>query len=279
MDKRARGVEYFIKAIGTGERTAAQRLEPFLAEDVQYDTNTQPGAVPIGREVFSGRADVLNQVFGLWPATPGYSRLGWSEPEPDGDGLKVHTSGAVTVAFRFNDHGEIAHVTLDGGYGSTVSAPPVKSGRVDEVPLVIRGLVNNALANQTPIVVTYVDADGAPHSSLRGSVCSLSPTELAIWVRHADGGLPQAIASNPNLSLFYTDRRANVAVTFMGRARIAEDEETRRKVFELGPEVEQTHDPQRHGVAVVIDVMRMQGGAGAGRGNFSLIREQSTSES
>ncbi len=216
---------------------------------------------------------MLNQVFGLWPATPGYSRLGWSEPEPDGEGLKVHTSGAVTVAFRFNDRDEISHVTLEGGYGSNAGAPPVKSGRVDEIPLTIRGLVNNALANQTPIVVTYVDAAGAPHSSLRGSVCALSPTQLAIWVRHADGGLPQALNGNPNVSLFYNDRRANAAVTFMGRARIAEDEETRRRVFELCPEVEQTHDTQRHGVAVVIDVTRMQGGAGAGRGNFSLVRE------
>ena len=102
---------------------------------------------------------------------------------------------------------------------------------------------------------------------------ALSPTQLAIWVRHGDGGLPQAVGNNPNVSLFYNDRRANAAVTFMGRAHIAEDEETRRKVYELGPEGEQTHDPHRHGVALVIDVTRMQGGAGAGRGNFNLSRE------
>ena len=60
---------------------------------------------------------------------------------------------------------------------------------------------------------------------------------------------------------------------FMGRAHIAEDEETRRKVYELGPEVEQTHDPHQHGVALVIEVTRMQGGAGPGRGNFSLQRD------
>src|SRR5688572_33278878 len=93
MDKRLLGVEYFIKALSTGERTAAQRLEPLLAEDAEYDTNTQPGAVPIGRKVLKGRAAVLDQVFGLWPATPGYSRMGWSEPEPTEGGLRVTTSG------------------------------------------------------------------------------------------------------------------------------------------------------------------------------------------
>ena len=39
-------------------------------------------------------------------------------------------------------------------------------------------------------------------------------------------------------------------------------------MFELSPEVEQTHDPDRHGVSVVIEVTRLQANAGAGR-NFS----------
>jgi hypothetical protein len=272
MNKRERGVEYFVKAISTGERTAAQRLEPFLAENIEYDTNTQPGAVPIGREVFKGREAALNQVFGQWPATPGYSRLGWSGPVSDGDQLKVVTSGAVTLTFSFDQDDCISRVVLEGGYGSGAQAPPVKSGPVEEIPLAVRGLINNALANQTPVVVTYVDKDCVPHTSLRGSVCVLSPTEFAIWIRHAEGGLPEAIASNPNVSLLYNDRRAGAIVIVQGKAHIAEDEETRRKVFELSPEVEQTHDPDRHGVPVVIDVVRLQAGAGGGR-NFSMNRQ------
>ena len=272
MNKRELGVEYFIKAVSTGERTAAQRLEPFLAEDVEYDTNTQPGAVPIGRETFKGRAAALNQVFGQWPATPGYSRLGWSEPGADEGQLKVTTSGAVTLAFSFNQDDEISRVVLEGGYGSGAQATPAKTGQVDEIPLAVRGMINNALANHTPVVVTYVDGDNAPHSSLRGSVCVISPTELGVWIRHADGGLPTAITSNPNVSLLYNDRRAGATVIVQGKARIAEDEETRRRVFELSPEVEQTHDPDRHGVSVVIEVTRLQANAGAGR-NFSMRRE------
>jgi hypothetical protein len=270
VNKRLLGAEYFVKALSTGERTAAQRLEPLLAQDVTYDTNTQPGAVPIGREVFTGRAAVLEQVFGLWPATPGYSRLGWSDPEPDGAGLKVITSGAVTLTFEFNSADEIQRVRLDGGYGSGMAAPSVANGAVKTIPLAVRGLLNNALANQTPVVVTYVDAQGAPHSSLRGSVGVLNATQLAIWVRHGDGGLPVAIATNPRVALFYSDRRANVVVNVMGTAHIADDEETRRKVFELSPEVEQTHDTHHHGVAMVIDVTRLQANLGAGRGNFTM---------
>ena len=272
MSKRELGVEYFIKALSTGERTAAQRLEPLLAETVEYETNTQPGAVPIGRETFKGREATLNQVFGQWPATPGYSRLGWSEPVADGDKLKVITSGAVTVTFGFDQDDSISRVVLDGGYGSGTQAPPPKTGAVEEIPLAVRGLINNALANQTPVVVTYVDDNAAPHTSIRGSVCVISPTEFAIWIRHADGGLPQAIVNNPNVSLLYNDRRAGATVIVSGKAHIAEDEETRRRVFELSPEVEQTHDPDRHGVPVVIDVTRLQAGAGAGR-SFSMNRQ------
>jgi pyridoxamine 5'-phosphate oxidase-like protein len=273
MDKRHLAVEYFIRALSTGERTAAQRLQPLLAEDVEYETNTQPGAVPIGRETFKGRDSVLEQVFGLWPATPGYSRLGWSDPQPDGEGLKVTTSGAVTVDFQFNNEDQISRAVLEGGYGSGTAAPPVKGGPVDEVPLGVRGVINNALANQTPVAVTYVDANGVPHSSLRGSTCIIGPTQFAIWVRHADGGLPQAVVNNPNVSLLYNDRRAGATVIVNGKAHVAEDEETRRRVFEMSPEVEQTHDPNRHGVALVIDVVRLQANLGAGRGNFSMTRE------
>ena len=272
MNKRELAVEYFIKSLSTGERTAAQRLEPFLAEEVEYDTNTQPGAVPIGRETFKGREATLNQVFGLWPATPGYSRLGWSDPLPEGDQLKVNTSGAVTVTFGFDQDDRISRVVLEGGYGSGTQAPPPKTGPVDEIPLPVRGLINNALANQTPVAVTYVDDKGAPHSSLRGSVCVISATEFAIWIRHADGGLPQAIVKNPNVSLLYNDRRAGATVIVQGKARIAEDAETRRRVFEMSPEVEQTHDPDRHGVPVVIEVKRLQANVGAGR-SFSMNRE------
>jgi hypothetical protein len=271
MNDRNLAVEYFVKALSTGERTAAQRLEPHLAEDIEYETNTQPGAVPIGRETFAGRQAVLNQVFGLWPATPGYTRLGWSDPVPEGEALKVTTSGAVTLLFHFNEQDQLRRVVLDGGYGSGVLAPPVKSGPVDAIPLAVRGLINNALANQTPVVVTYVDGQGAPHSSLRGSVLVLNDTQMAIWVRHADGGLPQAIVTNPQVSLLYNDRRAGATVIVQGRAGLAEDAETCRRVFELSPEVEQTHDPERHGVPVVIDVTRLQANAGAGR-NFTMTR-------
>jgi hypothetical protein len=85
--------------------------------------------------------------------------------------------------------------------------------------------------------------------------------------------LPRAIVKNNQVSLLYNDRRAGVAIIIQGRASIATDEESRRKAYELGPEVEQTHDPHHHGVPLIIEVTRMQANLGAGRGNFSLTRD------
>jgi hypothetical protein len=83
--------------------------------------------------------------------------------------------------------------------------------------------------------------------------------------------LPTQIAHNANVSLLYNDRKAGATIIVQGRARIAADEESRRRAFELSPEVEQTHDPERHGVPVIIDVTKMQANLGAGR-SYSLNR-------
>jgi hypothetical protein len=259
VDRRALGIEYFTKALRTGERTALERLEDYLAEDVVYDTNSQPGVPPIGREEFKGRAAVRERLFGIWPATQGYGRLGWSDPEPDDGRLVVRTSGAVTVAFSFDDDENISLAYLDGGWGSGAAAPAPVSGAVEEIPLGIRGLVNNARMNQTPMVVTYVDDGGAPRSSFRGSVCALGPTEIGIWARNPEGGLPQAITTHPEISLVYADFHGGAMLNIGGRAQVSADPETRRKVFELSPEVEQLHDLERSGAAIVVDVTTLQG--------------------
>lgn len=262
MSQRALAIEYFIKSLCTGERSAAQRLESHLAEDVVYDTNSQPGVPPIRRETFRGRAEVLYRVSGDWPATGGYGRLGWAAPVEEGDHTKVVSSSAVWLEFKFNDKDQIQAVRLDGGWGSGVVASPPTGGKVDEIPLVLRGLINNARNNNTPLSVTYVDGGGRPHSSFRGSVCVLSGTQVAIWVRDANGGLPRALGTNPHVSLVYNDLRGGGMIIILGTAHVEGDEEIRRRVYELAPEVEETHDIGRNGVAVVVDIDSLQSFSG-----------------
>src|SRR5215469_14491036 len=84
----------------------------------------------------------------------------------------------------------------------TVPAPPPEPGAL-VLPAEVRDDVNGALVNGTPVVVAYVDADGAPHLSLRGSTQTHGDDQLALWIRDPAGGLLRAIADRPILSLFY----------------------------------------------------------------------------
>jgi hypothetical protein len=255
-NRRALGVEYLVKALSTGEQSAANRLSPFLAADVVYDTNSQPGVFPIGREVFSGKSVVLARVSGQWPVTFGFARLGWSESFAEGDGLRVVTSGAVTLDVGFNAEDEINHVYLDGGVGSGKAAPAPVSGAVEEIPLLVKGLINHARANDTPMVVTYVDELNVPHSSYRGSTAVIGPRQISLWIRDAEHGLAAAIVKNPFVTLVYGDMRSSfVMVSVNGEAHIATDPETRRRAYELPIESEQNHDLERKGVAVIVDVL------------------------
>jgi hypothetical protein len=269
---RELAIEYFIKSLSSGELSAAQRLEPHLADDVEYDTNSQPGVPPVGREHYAGKESVLYRVSGQWPATPGYLRLAWSDPVPDGDDMEVTTSSAVTARFSFNAIDQIRRVVIDGGFGSGLPNPPVVGGTVEEIPLAVRALINNSRLHQTPILVTYVDGKGVPHASFRGSTYVIRPTQVSIWVRDAHGGLASAVAENPHLSLVYCDYPSTGVIDISGIASISSDAEVRRKAYELTIESEQHHDIERKGVAVIVEVTRMSANIGEPRVRFSLLR-------
>lgn len=124
--------------------------------------------------------------------------------------------------------------------------------------------VNGALAARKPIAVSYVDEENRPHLSLRGSTHVHGPDQLALWVRQAKTGLAEAIATNPALALLYRDSDTRTTYVFSGRAKVVDDEDTRDAVFRAIPQVEQDHDPDREGVAVLVDLDTVTGGTVGG---------------
>lgn len=121
--------------------------------------------------------------------------------------------------------------------------------------------VSTAFAMRRPIVVAYVDPDGKPRQSYRGSTQAYSETQLAIWVRNPEGTILTAIERNPAVSLvfgyFTPDDRA--FMIFAGRARVDESEAVREKVYGNAHEFERSRDPERRGKAVVIDLDSVDG--------------------
>ena len=122
-----------------------------------------------------------------------------------------------------------------------------------------------ALRGATP-ALAYVRDDLSPSVSFRGSTQVLSQTELAIWARKRDSGLAAAIGERPRVSLVYYGGHDGPGPAFLsieGRARVAPEADD--QVWEGMIEAERQQDPERNGVAIVIDVDTV---AGAGADGF-----------
>jgi hypothetical protein len=262
-DTRVQAAEAYIQSMKSGEPGAAQRASSHLAPDVVLST---------GREEVKGHDEVLARITGQWPQTPVYTLGGWSAPQAAGDQLKVHADfpamGAavkeVNLTFSFNSAGQISRVDQQN-----IMPPPQEAS--DKITDHIKSVINGALANSTPIVVSYVNENGQPVQSLRGSTQVYSDNQLSIWVRSADGGIIKAMDKNPNLSLLYRDSKLRTTLIIQGRGHVDSSPEVRERVFNLIPEVEQNHDPGAiKGAALIIDIDRIQGGTS--RGAFRMER-------
>jgi hypothetical protein len=257
MNARTRAVEAYLKALRTGEASATVSAAHHLAPDVVLDT---VGAHMWGNgaEHFEGYEQAVNMITGIGVMTGVYRTAPWTSPlELDGGKLQVSAQiggllSSSTLTFTFNDRDQIVHV-------EQVNAGGTPSPATDKIPDFVKAYVNSALANNTPLIVAYTDANGAPVLSLRGSTQVYSDTQLSIWVRHANGGMAQALRANPRMALMYRDPPARANLTFEGRGHFEADPEVRDRVFDLMPEVEQKHDPGRIGACLIIDIERVVG--------------------
>ncbi len=121
----------------------------------------------------------------------------------------------------------------------------------------IRQAIDGAFEARNPIVLGYVGDDEAPHLSFRGSTQVFGPDRVAIWVRNADGGFVRAIRTRPRVTLLYRSSEPRRVLTLSGRARI--EPSANDTVYEKAHPAERDRDPDRKGVAVVIDLDEVTG--------------------
>jgi general stress protein 26 len=122
----------------------------------------------------------------------------------------------------------------------------------------------NALSEGVAMVVGYVDRDGDPHVSPYGSIHAFSDDQLALWVRNPQGDIVAGIARNAKVGVFYAQLSSRTFVRMRGRARVVSGEAQRKQVFEGMHAFEQGGDPERKGVAIVIDLDSAEGRAADG---------------
>ena len=121
----------------------------------------------------------------------------------------------------------------------------------------IKRAVDAAFADGLPIVSSSVDADGQPSLQFFGSAQAHGADQLAVWVRNRDGGFLRRIAANPRVAMLYRNPEQRQTWQFHGRARIVDDPGDRDTIYERADERERERDPERAGLAVVIDLDRV----------------------
>lgn len=257
MPTRLEAAKAYVEALRTGDHDAAKRAAPHLAKDI---------VVSAGQRKFEGYDEALKRITGAWPNTPVFIKGDWSDIRDDGDTVRVQAKmrpvgagpSAVNLTFAFNDQNQIEAVDQELVPGAGMVETTV-------LPDFVKRRVNNALANDTPLCVSYVTEDGRPMLSLRGSTQVYSDDQICIWTRQADGGLAKALAKNPRMMLLYRDSAERTTLTFQGRGHVENDPETRRRVWDLIPEVERNHESWESGAPVIIDLDRVDGGTPDGR--------------
>lgn len=259
-EDRMKAAQTYVDALRTGDRAAAQAAAPYLARDI---------VVEIGARTFEGYAEALSRITGVWPQTPVYHNGAWEAPRTEGGQVRVTGTMApvgagptvVNLRFSFNEADLINRVEQENVIGQPLF-------ETDKLPGFVKDRINGALANDTPLCVSYVDETGRPHLSLRGSTQAFSDTQLAIWVRGAKTGLAAAVDRNPNLTLLYRDNPTRSTLIFMGRGRIDTSDAVRKTVFESSAEVEQNHETWTSGAALIIDLDQVDGATPEGRVKF-----------
>lgn len=250
MTDRTAAVEAYRKALTDAGDGAAKALAVHLADDVVIETNF-------------GRASGIDEAIALLrqPPVAGLLASGpsWSAPVARGDTVTVTATvrppapfGGVELAFTFAGDRitRAEHQTLP-------AVPPMPA------PLRLTGeikdAVNGALDNETPMLVAYSTPDGEIHVSYRGTVQARSDDQLALWARDPQGGLPRNIVTRRKVTLFYRDPKTRTAYTFYGRARIADEPAARTAIFENSHPRERQMDFRREGVAIIVDLDKVEG--------------------
>jgi len=247
MADRVQIVSSFLDSVKAGQPRAE-----LLSDSVKF--NALNVDVP-------GRDAVLKRMTSE-PAAKLYRDVAWQAPELSNGVVKVKglmpagsPSGGAILTIHF-DGEKISAIQQQGIPGTPRPATELK------LTPTIKGFVNNALVSKHPMLIAYVDEAGQPVVSFRGSTQAFSDDQLAIWVRNAQGSFLKAIQKNPKVALMYRDEDTKATYQFQGRAHVATDDATRRKVYETMAQVERDHDYAQTGVALVIDLDLVQGYAG-----------------
>ena len=98
-----------------------------------------------------------------------------------------------------------------------------------------------------------ISPNGEPQISPKGSVMAFNRDTLAYWERAKRSALDN-VAENPQVVVYYAHAADRVRWRFHGRATVHEDGPIRQEVMDRCVQAELDRDPERLGVAVLINI-------------------------
>lgn len=250
-DERLFAADLFARALRCGEVSAARTAAKYLSSDVVFRRR--------GRDVI-GREAVIAELIMIGPFSPVLARGIWSPAQRSGDQVRIAAEfGSLGAAprdykleFEYDDRHLVSCVRESFSF-------PTQPERQSRIPPYIRSILNSALADGRPLTVAYVTEQNRPSLSLRGSVQVLGDMELCAWIRNPNGGLARVGRAAGVVSLLYRDSTTRTTLVIEATARVADDPAARQRIYDLVPEVEQTHDPAMSGTALVLRVEKIVG--------------------
>ncbi len=245
MDKLQTARQYLDLIHADPMDTAA--VEAMLTPDAKLDSTSGNSA---------GRDAVLKRM--TEPAGRVFRESTWREPEALGDAVKVvgvaPGAGGGSPILVFHFEGDKISTIQHQFYTARVSG----TGSAIKLPQEVKDKVRRSLAERHPMVVAYVDERGAPVLSFRGSVQAFSDDALAFWSR-PESRLIECVKTNPYVSLIYRNEDTHEGFQFQGRARIATDSAEIAQVYANMDQIEQDRDMAQLGVAVIVDLDKVEG--------------------
>jgi hypothetical protein len=229
----------------------ADALRPYLADEVAVSVHTinETGS----DAAITGFQESLfhNVVFGG----------AWDEPSTESNATtQVLSMPAKGIAagcrfkFSFNDRDEFDKI--EGGW---ILPPAILEPEPVVLTTAMRARINSAEDDLMPVLFAYMTPDGRPEHFYRSSTHTRADDQLAFWnPRQADSFL-SAVAVNPLVSAIYRHTESHEMLEMSGRARLVDDDEEAKQIYEARLAAVQRVDPDMAGAAVIIDLDRVTG--------------------
>lgn len=121
------------------------------------------------------------------------------------------------------------------------------------LPDEMRTAFENAMADRVPALVGSASSAGEPDIAYKGSVVVWDEENLAFWER-AKGTTLRNMEENQLVVVLYRNPGTRQMWKLFGRARLLREGDLREEIMGRMPQVELDRDPERTGVAVLIEV-------------------------